>query len=620
MKGLGAVRDSQTGVQTSRLSTKSAFNRYVCISVLFAVLGALISLRYLTGLSNTQGWQYLYVLAAAAGVFFIGHLLLQTLLVFPLQRLGFPKAARGTAFILTFVLLTALVTDTFVYQQYRFHINWPMIDLALVGGSDVFSFSTGMKLWIGFLVLLVAAASAALVWVSGIIQGRSRALVPCVLILIAYVAVNGVHAYAVSQNVKSVTVLKERIPLYYPLRANRFLAKLGLKPVVPDKVKLAEASGSFHYPLQKLSFGQGTDLNVVILALDSLRADVVDPVTMPNLYALKEKTITFNDHYSAGNATRAGVFGLFYGLPPSYWHSALATNIPSALVSGFQQKGYEVSAFTTATLLRPEFYATVFSGVNPLRLGSTKGRNICERDVESIDDFEKWLKNRDNRKNFFSFIFLDSVHGVAFPENLNVPYKDYWKEVNNLELDPDFDPKPYFARYKNSAFWVDTLIGRVWKILEENGRLDDTILLVTSDHGEEFNDNKLNYWGHNGNFSQAQIKIPLQVYWPGMKPQEVNYRTTAYDVSATLMKRVLDVKNPNADFSVGEDLFNNAKRDVFFVGSYNEDAIVAGNEVLQIKMSGAMEGHSLLNWQEIDDSSLKKYIPAYLQMRGKYRQ
>lgn len=611
---------SAAATRAIKPSAKSLFRQNAWASVLFAILGALISLRYLTGLPNSQGWQFSYVLAAAAGVFFIGHLLLQTILVFPLQRLGFSKAARATAFFLTFILLVALVTDTFVYQQYRFHINWSMIDLALVGGSDVFSFSVGMKLWIGLLVLCIAAISGLLIWASRAIQARVSALVPCLVILVAYVAVNGVHAYAVSQNVKSVTVLKERIPLYYPLRANRFLAKLGLEPVVPDNVKLAEASGSFHYPLQKLSYGQGKDLNVVILALDSLRADVVDPVTMPNLHALKEKTITFNDHYSAGNATRAGIFGLFYGLPPSYWHSALATNIPAALTSGFQHEGFEIAAFTTATLLRPEFYATVFSGVHPLRLSSTKGGSVCERDVESVDDFEKWLKNRDNSRKFFSFIFLDSVHAVAFPDDLDVPYKDYWKEVNNLELGPDFDPKPYFARYKNSAFWVDTLIARVWKILEENGRLKDTILIVTSDHGEEFNDNKLNYWGHNGNFSQAQIKIPLQVYWPGMQPQEVNYRTTAYDVSTTLMKRVLDVHNSTQDFSVGLDLFSSEKRKAFFVGSYSEDAIIAGNEVLQIKMSGAMEGHSLLNWQEIDDSTLKKYIPAYLQMRGKYRQ
>ena len=587
-------------------------------SFLFAVVGALIALRYLTGLPNAQWWQSAYVFFAAAGVFFIGHFLVQMLVVLPLHRLS-AKLGRAVAFVLTFALLVALVTDTFVYQQYHFHLNWPMIDLALVGGRDVFSFSTGMQLRIVFLTCCVAVCSAFLLWLAGKLQKRNP-LGFCVLLLAGYFSVNLVNAYSVSQNVKAVTVLTERIPLYHPIRANRLLAKFGFVAVKEDKLSLADSAGGFRYPLNPLRYGQGTRQNVLILAIDSLRSDVVDEKTMPNLTNLKKTSVVFADHYSGGNATRAGIFSLFYGLPPSYWHSALATNIPAAMVTGFQQAGYEVAAFTTATLMRPEFYATVFSGVHPLRMGSTKGKDVCERDVESVEDFEAWLGNLSSDKKFLSFMFLDSAHAVAFPENLNVPYKNYWKEVDRLKLNPDFDPTPFFNRYKNSAYWQDVLIGRVFESLAKTGRLDDTIVIVTSDHGEEFNDSKLNYWGHNGNFSQAQIKIPLVIHWPGMQPATMEHRTTSYDVSTTLMKRVLEVQNPAEDFSVGVDLFDDQKREPFFVGSYNEDAIVAGDEVLLIKMSGAMQGHRLKDWQEIDDERLKKWVPDYLKMRGKYRQ
>ena len=577
-------------------------NEIVWLSVLFAVIGALIALRYLTGLPNAQWWQSLYVFCAAAGVFFMGHFLLQCLFVLPFTRLN-RKLCRYIAFFLTFALSVALVTDTFVYQQYRFHINWPMIDLALVGGRDVFSFSVGMWGRIICLICCIAVLSLGLLWLAGKLKFRLKALWWCIAILLGYVVVNGVNAYGVSQNVRTVTVLKERIPLYFPIRANRLLAKFGLVAVGEEKINLADKSGSFRYPLNTLQYGEGKDLNVLILAIDSLRADVVDEKTMPNVTAFMKKAVSFTDHYSAGNATRAGIFGLFYGLPPFYWHSALATNIPSAMVTGFQQASYEITAFTTATLMRPEFYATVFSSVRPLRMGSEKSTGVAARDVESVDDFEAWLAKRDPAKRFMSFIFLDSAHAATFPEDLDVPHKDYWKDVNRLELGPDFDPKLFFNRYKNSVFWQDVLIGRVLKILEKNGRLDDTIVLITSDHGEEFNDSQLNYWGHNGNFSRAQIKIPLIVYWSGMKAAEVNYRTTSYDVSTTLMKRVLGVRNPVEDFSVGKDLFDSAPREVFFVGSYNQDAIVVGDEVLLVKMSGAMQGHSLKDWKECASSA-----------------
>ncbi len=414
--------------------------------------------------------------------------------------------------------------------------------------------------------------------------------------------------------------MAERIPLYYPIRANTLLSKFGLVAVGEEKLSLSEKVGSFHYPLNELALGKGADLNVLILAIDSLRADVVDAKTMPNLTGLQQRAMVFQEHYSAGNATRAGVFGLFYGLPPFYWQSALSTNVPSSMVTGFQKAGYEITAFATATLLRPEFYATVFSSVRPLRMGSDTGETVAERDRDSVDDFEKWLEQRDTNKKFMSFMFLDSVHSLDFPEDLDVPYDDYWQEVDRLKLSPDFDPREYFNRYKNAAYWQDVLIGRVLQILEKNDRLKDTIVIVTSDHGEEFNDSKLNYWGHNGNFSDAQIKIPLVIVWPGMPAQQITHRTTAYDVGATLLKRVLAVQNPIEDFSVGKDLFDPKGREVFFVGSYNEDAIVTGDEVLLIKMSGALEGHKLKDWKEIDAAPLKKWVPVYLQMRGKYRQ
>lgn len=602
---------------SSKWTFRSKVNEIGWLAVLFAVVGAVIALRYLTGLPGTQWWQYLYVFGAAAGVFFIGNFFLQLLLVLSLSRFS-SKVGHVVVFVLTFGLLVALVTDTFVYQQYRFHINWAMVDLALVGGREVFSFSTGMMMKIVFLVVCLAVVSLILIWAST--KLTTKAVWPCVGILVGYLVANAVSAYSVSQNVKSVTVLAERIPLYYPIRANTFLSKFGLVAVGEEKLSLSQKVGSFHYPLNALTLGKGTDLNVLILAIDSLRADVVDAKTMPNLTKLQKQALVFREHYSAGNATRAGVFGLFYGLPPFYWQSALSTNVPSSLVSGFQQAGYEISAFTTATLLRPEFYATVFSSVRPLRMSSDKGATVAERDQDSVDDFEDWLTQRDPNQKFMSFMFLDSVHALDFPKGLDVPYDDYWKEVDRLKLSPDFDPREYFNRCKNAAYWQDVLIGRVLRILEKNGRLDNTVVVVTSDHGEEFNDSKLNYWGHNGNFSDAQIKIPLVIAWPGMPAQQITHRTTAYDVGATLLKRVLAVQNPIEDFSVGKDLFDPKGREVFFVGSYNEDAIVAGDEVLLIKMSGALEGHSLKDWKEIDAAPLKKWVPAYLQMRGKYRQ
>lgn len=596
---------------------RGQINEIAWLAVLFSVVGAVIASRYLTGLASTQWWQYLYVIVAAVGVFFIGHVLLQVLLVLPVVRLN-TKLGRTVAFGLTWILLIALVTDTFVYQQYRFHINWAMIDLAVVGGNEVFTFSVAMMIRIVLLIIVLGIMAAVLVW--GATKNRGKALWPCVVILTSYLCVNLVNAYSVAQNIKLITVLSDRVPLYYPIRANTFLSRFGLVVLQEEQINQPNVFTAFRYPLNNVVYGKGENLNVVIVAIDSLRSDVVTPEIMPNLTKIAKGGISFQDHYSSGNATRSGIFGLFYGLPPSYWQAALSSSTSPALMNGFIDAGYDIGVFSTATLKRPEFYSTVFSRVRPLRMGSEGSGGVIDRDIESIKDFENWLSNRDINQKFMSFIFLDSVHAVAVPESEQLPYKNYWEDINHLELGPDFDPVPYFNRYKNSAYGADILIGKILDILRDKKLLSNTVVVVTSDHGDEFNDSGLNYWGHNGNFSQAQIKIPLVMYWPGINAQVVKHRTTAYDVSATLLKRVLAAQNPLEDFGVGQDLFDSKPREVFFVGSYSEDAIVAGDEVLLIKMSGALEGHSLKDWKEIDAAPLKKWVPTYLQMRGKYRQ
>lgn len=596
---------------------RGQINEIAWLAVLFSVVGAVIASRYLTGLASTQWWQYLYVIVAAAGVFFIGHVLLQVLLVLPVVRLN-TKLGRTVEFGLTWILLIALVTDTFVYQQYRFHINWAMIDLALVGGNEVFTFSVAMMIRMVLLIIVLGIMAAVLVW--GATKNRGKALWPCVVILTSYLCVNLVNAYSVAQNIKSITVLSERVPLYYPIRANTFLSRFGLVVLQEEQINRPNVFAAFRYPLNNVVYGKGENLNVVIVAIDSLRSDVVTPEIMPNLTKIAKGGISFQNHYSSGNATRSGIFGLFYGLPPSYWQAALSSSTSPVLMNGFIDAGYDIGVFSTATLKRPEFYSTVFSRVRPLRMGSEGSGGVIDRDIESIKDFENWLSNRDVNQKFMSFVFLDSVHAVAVPESEQLPYKNYWEDINHLELGPDFDPVPYFNRYKNSAYGADILIGKILDILRDKKLLSNTVVVVTSDHGDEFNDSGLNYWGHNGNFSQAQIKIPLVMYWPGINAQVVKHRTTAYDVSATLLKRVLAAQNPLEDFGVGQDLFDSKPREVFFVGSYSEDAIVAGDEVLLIKMSGALEGHSLKDWKEIDAAPLKKWVPTYLQMRGKYRQ
>ena len=114
-------------------------------------------------------------------------------------------------------------------------------------------------------------------------------------------------------------------------------------------------------------------------------------------------------------------------------------------------------------------------------------------------------------------------------------------------------------------YYTDKNLGRALNFLGQHIDIDKTIIVITADHGEEFNDTGKNYWGHNGNFTKYQAQIPFIVKWPGKPSVEIDYRTSALDVVPTLLPRVLGCKNPVSDYSVGNDLFepNGRNRSVF---------------------------------------------------------
>lgn len=75
---------------------------------------------------------------------------------------------------------------------------------------------------------------------------------------------------------------------------------------------------------------------------------MVTPENMPQLsaFARTQDTSVFTNHHSGGNATRTGIFSVFYGLPGPYWFPALSSGTPSALITALQKRHYAIGTFT----------------------------------------------------------------------------------------------------------------------------------------------------------------------------------------------------------------------------------------------------------------------------------
>ncbi|WP_303963755.1 sulfatase-like hydrolase/transferase [Succinatimonas hippei] len=564
----------------------------------FAVLNLPLALYYSTFFApdfNKSSAGVLVTFAAAAiGLFFIYFLLGGLIFLFVPALL---KKTWGNGFIFYSVIIALLLqivlaVDAHVFSLYRFHVNLAMLDLFVNGGGQIISFSTATILSIVLEVAVLLFFSAAAVILSFSFAQNARKVIYFVIIAIAlYLGANLVHAFASAKAVLPITEIANRLPVYKPLTMNSFLIKVGYiteEDIANRKVHVGQ-SGFFKYPKEKLQYAPvEKKLNVLWLAIDTLRYDAFTKDIMPNAYAFSEGGYVFNDHYSSSNSTRGGIFGLFYGLPPSYWQVALSAGIPAAIVQATRDKNYALGVFTSATVFKPEFHNTVFVGEKNLRPQS-EGNTVFERDADAINDFAEFLgKRKADNKNFFSFIFLDNVHSTAIPEGFKGPFQPSWTTVNHLALKEDTDPTPYFNLYKNSVYYADLNIKKILDLLKDNGYDENTVVVITSDHGEEFNDNGDNFWGHNSNFTNAQIKIPLIIKWPGKGHGSVDMTTSAYDLTATILPEVFGVTNPISDFSIGQNLFNLKPVNYVLCGSYLENAIVEKDRIVLIDELGML--------------------------------
>ena len=584
-------------------------------ALITALVAAVTGSRYFTGTEDWAFWQYAYFF-----VFLTGHVFVLTLLFlmvpgWPLTKLGLRKCAWGWAFAVIFLGLVLLVADTFVFQQFRLHINLAMLELTLLGGGQIVAFSPVMLLEIAALTVIIAFVSlvilkAAAGWSrKGRFTGTAAALV-----LAGFAVVNLTYAVSFPLKKSEVLTATDRIPYAQPLRMTKVLLKTGVitqADIEKEKTVSVGSASGLDYPKKPLvCTGDVKPMNIVFLFVDALRSDVVTPENMPQLsaFARTQDTSVFTNHHSGGNATRTGIFSVFYGLPGPYWFPALSSGTPSALITALQKRHYAIGTFTGAPLTRPEFHATVFSGEPGLRL-QPRGATSFERDRYSVDDFIRWRNELPKDKPFFSFIFLDAVHACAVPDDPKYHvFKPFLSSVNQLTLTNDTDPVPYFNRYRNSAYWTDGELARVTGYLKEKGLLENTIVVVSSDHGEEFNDNKLNYWGHNGNYTDAQIKVPLIVHWPGKAGRRVDAVTSSADLTATLIPEALGCANPTTDYTTGESLWSeNRRKNWFHSASYSSNAFVEPERIVLINKFGMLEFQDKTGRPAKDET-----MPAYL--------
>ena len=506
-------------------------------------------------------------------------------------------------------------------------MNAMVLDLLLSGQIVSFPLVTWVMVLVGVSIAF-AIEFVVLRWLEKGPEIRTRKLGRkfAFLTFLSLLATNGIHIWAAAHAYQPVTTVKRYLPLFYPATSNSMMRKYGWideQAIERQKALTLNRKSDLNYPLSPLKTKTiEKPVNIMFLVVDSWRADTFNAENTPNMWKYAEQGVTFHNHIATGNATRTGIFGLFYGIPGTYWHGFLANQQSPVFMDRLQAMGYDIGIFTAAQLRKPEFNQTVFTNIDNLRMSSV-GDTPSELDADLTKDWLNWYDARDKSKPAFSFLFYDAPHGYDFPKDYAHKYEPMLKEVNYLKLNNDSDPEPFFNRYKTSVHYVDSMAKKVLDKLQSSGDLENTVVIITGDHGQEMNDNKLNFWGHNGNFTNAQVNVPFAMFGPGISKDNLKWQssdlTSHQDVVPTLMKHYLGVTNDSKDYSVGEDLLGERiKRDWVLSSNYSGYAIITDSSIVEVGGGG--------QYQYLDKSNRPKEgemdfdnVQAALEQISRYR-
>ncbi|MBA0387544.1 DUF3413 domain-containing protein [Stenotrophomonas maltophilia] len=579
-----------------------------------AVLAAAIALGNVPLRDNPGGSAGLAYLAIALP----GHLLAFGALagLLPLLLGLWPRTARTlsiSAVLLQGLWLCLLLVDAKVFTLYRFHLNAMVVNMVFGGAlQDQVALSWKTWLQVALLVAAVFAAEGLLAWACWkllpAVPRRRRVLQAWAAVALLMAGGQVATAYYDARGDRDVIAQWNYLPWAQPITAKSFMRRLGV--VSQQQAGLPDPRhAQLQYPLHPLRCQNPHRPNVLMVVLESLRQDVLTPQLMPNTSALAQDARVFDQHFSTGNATRYGLFGLLYGLPGGYWPSMLDEQRGSQLFQVLGQQGYDLHLYGSAPLYSPEFDRTAFADVRDQLHQGPSALKSDGRDRAIISALQQDIRaSQAAQRPWFGFVFLDSTHApYHMPDGYPPVATPMAADIDFLKFGPEHDPTPELNRYRTAVHYADSLIGSLLDDLRAQGLAEDTIVLVTGDHAEEFNDLKLNYWGHNGNFSDYQLQVPFVLHWPGRAAGRDARTSSHEDWVPTLMRHALGCENALSDYSTGQDLLAEPQGPrALVVESWSQRAIRDGDAIYVFDKFGnatALDRHYLPLPQQAPDAA-----------------
>ena len=314
--------------------------------------------------------------------------------------------------------------------------------------------------------------------------------------------------------------------------------------------------------------------NVILISLDTVRADHLSLYgyardTTPNLRKFAQESTVFSNAISSSDMTLSSHASMFTGLYPSqhgaHWavgkealalHRESGMRLPEnsrTLAAILSDRGYRTIGIVANTgylqhafqidqgfqyysqpnavlfLERREFFylrtnlSSLMGRFYPRSMSDLESTRAADINREALQLLRQ--KKRDQRPLFLFLNYMDA-HEPYFPPapyDSRYPGKDPTftsDQYYSLQIDANHQIRPYTARdrrrdesqYDGGIAYIDASLRDLFAKLKELGLYDDSVIIVTSDHGQSFGEKQL--VGHGSSVYQEQVRVPLIIKYP----------------------------------------------------------------------------------------------------------
>jgi arylsulfatase A-like enzyme len=306
--------------------------------------------------------------------------------------------------------------------------------------------------------------------------------------------------------------------------------------------------------------------NFLLISIDSLRADHLgcygyEARTSPTIDAIAAEGALFTTAISTTSWTLPAHASMFTG-QPGLVHGCTTKNTlldpeRETLAEVLSAEGYRTVGFYSGPYLHPVFgldqgfdeyiNCASFEFYGKKRQGQQAANTSSHGDITSpkiAAEVTEWLRAADDAKPFFAFVHMWDVHYDYIPP---APYDtmfdpDYEGEIDGVNFRrlkrklEKREVQHLQALYDGEIAWTDAHIADIMRVLDEEGFTDDTVVIVTADHGEEFWEH--GQFGHRKQLFIESVGVPLIFRYPGVVPAGLRSDVTVSvaDIAPTVLE------------------------------------------------------------------------------------